>query len=254
MNTRNTIVLWFIDPHVQRDDILGGYSNLSPHTPTATDGGGGESKPKVPRSVQISILGGGLGGSVLESQNPKCQDLSKFQLEGGGCSGKSKPKVPWSVQISMGGGVFCKIKPQSATICQNFNSFGGRGGGAVFWKVKTQSAKICPNFNFWGRGVFWKVKTQSQDLSKFQLGGGVLESQNPKCQDLSKFQILGVEGGRVGGWLGGGVLESQNPKCQDLSKFQLGGGGVFWTKFQNRGVLCNLVKNFRKPSLPVGHR
>ena len=54
------------------------------------------------------------GGGVLESKNPKCQDLPKFQLGeggywtvktqsaktclnfnlgGGGCSGKSKPKV-----------------------------------------------------------------------------------------------------------------------------------------------------------------
>ena len=55
---------------------------------------------------------------VLESQNPKCQDLPKFQIVGlrgvfwkvnkiclnfnllggggGGCSGKSKPKVPRS--------------------------------------------------------------------------------------------------------------------------------------------------------------
>ena len=40
----------------------------------------GKSKPKVPRSVQISnfFLGG-----VLESQNPECQDLPKFQLGGG---------------------------------------------------------------------------------------------------------------------------------------------------------------------------
>ena len=38
------------------------------------------------------------GGVVLGSQNPKCQDLPKFQFSegGGGCSGKSEPKVPRS--------------------------------------------------------------------------------------------------------------------------------------------------------------
>ena len=40
------------------------------------------SKPKMPRIVQISIWEG--GGGVLESQNPKCQDLSKFQFGGRG--------------------------------------------------------------------------------------------------------------------------------------------------------------------------
>ena len=37
------------------------------------------------------------GGGDLESQNPKCQDLPKFQFSGGGGgSGKSKLKVPRS--------------------------------------------------------------------------------------------------------------------------------------------------------------
>ena len=53
---------------------------------------------------------------------------------------------------------------------------------------------------------------------------------------------------------GGGVQESQNPKCQDLSKFQLGGGGGVLNQIPEQGVLCNLVKNFWKPSLPVHHR
>ena len=50
------------------------------------------------------------GGDVLESQNPKCQDLSKFQFSGGG--------------------VFWKVKTQNAKICLNFNfRGGGRGVG-----------------------------------------------------------------------------------------------------------------------------
>ena len=48
------------------------------------------------------------------------------------------------------------------------------------------------------------------------------------------------------------------------NNFNFRGGGVFWnqipeqgcsgTKFQNRGVLENLVKNFWKPSWLVHHR
>ena len=38
------------------------------------------------------------------------------------------------------------------------------------------------------------------------------------------------------------------------NNFNLGGGGVSRTKFQNRGVLENLVKIFWKPSLLVHHR
>ena len=50
--------------------------------------------------------GGGGRGCVLESQNPKCQDLAKFQFSGEG--------------------VFWKVKTQSAKI-SIFR------GGAVFW-------------------------------------------------------------------------------------------------------------------------
>ena len=102
-------------------------------------------------------------GGVLGSQNPKCQDLPKFQFSGG---------------------VFWEVKTQSAKICLNFNFQGGvlgsqnpkcqdlpkfqLGGGGLwlFWEVKTQSAKICLNFHFWGRGVlepnprtgvFWRI-------------------------------------------------------------------------------------------------
>ena len=67
-------------------------------------------------------------GALWSSQNSKCQDLPKFQLEGG-YSGV--------------------VKTQSAKICLNFN-FRGRGYSGV---VKTQSAKICLNFNFQGRGL-----------------------------------------------------------------------------------------------------
>ena len=48
-------------------------------------------------AISLHILQPALGGGVLESQNPKCQDLPKFQFFwGGGGSGKSKPKVPRS--------------------------------------------------------------------------------------------------------------------------------------------------------------
>ena len=244
----------------------------------------------MPRSVQISIFGWGVlwkvktqsakigpnfnlgvvlesqnpkcqdlskfqffgGRGALESQNPKCQDLSKFQFLVGGCSGKSKPKVPRSVQISIfGWGVVWKVKTQSAKIGPNFNLgvvlesqnpkcqdlskfqfFGGRGVlesqnpkcqdlskfqflvGGCSGKSKPKVPRLV-QISIFGWGVVWKVKTQSAKIGpNFNLGV-VLESQNPKCQDLSKFQFFG----------GRGVLESQNPKCQDLSKFQFLVGG-----------------------------
>ena len=63
-------------------------------------------------AINLHILQLPLKGwrGVLESQNPKCQDLPKFQFGGGGF----------------------------------WNYWGDRG----FWKVKTQGSKICLNFNF----------------------------------------------------------------------------------------------------------
>ena len=161
----------------------------------------------------------GWWGVDLESQNSKCQDLSKFHFTGRGVLESQNPK--W------------KVKTQSVKIYLNFNL----GGGGLLWKVKTQSAKICLHFNFCGGGgVFWKVKTQSAKIYlhfNFCVGG-VLESQNPKCQDLPTFQFLC-----------GGVLESQNPKCQDLPKFQFWGEGreVFWKVKTQSAKIC-LAFNF----------
>ena len=81
------------------DGILGGYSHYSPHTATVTDGGdvplGGLWRVKT-QSAKICLNFNLGGGVVLEIQNPKCQDLPKFQFLGGGGSGKSKPNVPRS--------------------------------------------------------------------------------------------------------------------------------------------------------------
>ena len=54
-----------------------------------------------------------MGEGVLEIQNSKCQDLTKFQF-GGGEAGfeKSKLKVPRSDLISIGGGVLDEIPEQ----------------------------------------------------------------------------------------------------------------------------------------------
>ena len=46
--------------------------------------------------VNFNFQGGGGWEGVLESQNPKCQDLPKFQFGRGVCSGKSRLKVPKS--------------------------------------------------------------------------------------------------------------------------------------------------------------
>ena len=82
-------------------------------------------------------------GGVLESQNPKCQDLPKFQFGEGGVLESLNPK------------------------CQDLPKF----QLGVFWKVKTQSAKFCLNFN-WGGGVLESLNPKCQDLPKFQMGGG----------------------------------------------------------------------------------
>ena len=55
-------------------------------------GGGVFWKVKT-QSAKICLNFNGGGGGVLESLNPKCQDLHKFQFGGGGGSGMSKPKV-----------------------------------------------------------------------------------------------------------------------------------------------------------------
>ena len=69
------------------------------------------SKPKVPRSEQISM---GRGG-VLESQNPKCQDLSKFQLWEGGGGGRlcSEPNS----RIGVFCAIWSKISGSLACLC-----------------------------------------------------------------------------------------------------------------------------------------
>ena len=82
----------------------------------------------------------------------------------------------------------------------------------------------------------------------WKLGGGVFWNRSD-LDTGKKFRVWKFGGGRDGG-----VLESQNPKCQDLAKFPFLEGGCSGTKFQNRGVLSNLVKKFWKPSLPVHHR
>ena len=80
-------------------------------------------KGKIQSSAKIclNLNWGGGGDGVLESQNPKCQDLPKFQFGGGG---------------------FWKVKTQSAKICLNLN--GGR--------LENQNPKCqdLPKFKFGG--------------------------------------------------------------------------------------------------------
>ena len=60
-------------------------------------GRGGVLESQNPKCQDLPKFQFGGGGVVLESQNPKCQDLPKFQFSGGGGGGgKSKPKVPRS--------------------------------------------------------------------------------------------------------------------------------------------------------------
>ena len=60
--------------------------------------------PKVPRSVQICIWGGGVGGwgwCGPDQINPKCQDLSKsaFSEGGGGGGGRGSDQHSWNTWV-----------------------------------------------------------------------------------------------------------------------------------------------------------
>ena len=105
---------------------------------------------------------GGRGkGAVLESQNPKCQDLPKFQFFFLG-GGKSKSKV------------------------QDLPKFEfTRGGGLVVGRWGLGRVQV---------GVFWKVK----DLPKFQIwmeegGSGKSKPKMPRSVQIS----IGGGGGDV---------------------------------------------------------
>ena len=110
----------------------------------------------------------------------------------------------------------------------------GGGGGGVQGKVR---------FGLRGEIGVWKFlggcSGKGSDLDsgrkigvwKFFLRGVFWERS-----DLDSGEKIGVWNSVLGGMA---VLSSQNSKCQDPAKFQIsgGGGGVFWTKFQNR-VFC----------------
>ena len=110
------------------------------------------------------------GGGVLESQNPKCQVLPKYQFSGGvwGVLESQNPKDQVLPKFQFGGVGFWRVKTESAKFCLNINFQGGgwgvlesqnpkdqvlpkfqfSEGGGVFWRVKTQRTKFCLNFNF----------------------------------------------------------------------------------------------------------
>ena len=144
------------------DGILGGYILVSTYSNYQNPKGGGvleSQNPKCQNLPKFQFSGG--GGGVLESQNPKYQDLPKFQIFFGGGEGVFWKVKTQSAKICLnfnwGGGCSGKSKPKTAKISLDFNLRGGlpkfQMGGGVFWKVKTQSVKICLNFNFFL--VFW---------------------------------------------------------------------------------------------------
>ena len=109
-------------------------------------------QPKLPRSVQICIFEGGVGGGQ-DQLNPKCQDLSKSAFGGGMAvqtSRPTQPKLPRSVQICIfegGGGGWPRPSqpkvPRFVQIC-----FLEGGGSPDIQTNSTQIAKICPNLHF----------------------------------------------------------------------------------------------------------
>ena len=100
-------------------------------------------------------------------QNPKCQDLPKFQFSGGG---------------------HCQVKTQSAKICLNFN-----GGGRI---LSSQNSK-CLNFNFGGWGsAKSKLKVPRSPLISIFGVGGVLDqiSEQGVLPNLSINSALPLSG------------------------------------------------------------
>ena len=157
--------------------------------------------PKMPRSVQICILGGCSrptqtkvsrsvqicifeGEEVQANSNPKCQDLSKSAL---GSPGQLKPKVPRSVQIYIGGGDPGQIKlkvPRSVQICiwgviqANSNPMCQDLSKSAFLRgrgsrpTQTQSAKICLNLHFLGGGDPGQIKPKVPRSVQMCIWGG----------------------------------------------------------------------------------
>ena len=107
----------------------------------------------------------------------------------------------------------------------------------MFWvRSDLDSAKKI-SFQFWG-GVVW-VRSDLDSAKKirvFNLGGGVLGKVGIGLWE--EFQFGGVF------WVRSDLDSGKN----------FNWGGCSGTKFQNRGVLENLVKNLWKPSLLVHHR
>ena len=162
-----------------------------------------------------------------------------------------KPEVPRSAQIPIfRGGVFWKVKilkVQRSAKISIFSVHGGSGVGGCSGKSKYSKCQDLSKISIRGEGCSGKSKySKCQDLSKISIWGrgGVLKSQNTQSAKICPNFNLGE-----------GCSEKSKPKVARSVQISIfGGGGVFWTKFQNRGVLSNLVKNFLKPSLLVHHR
>ena len=166
-------------------------------------------KPRVPRSVQICILGEG-------------------------CSSRpTQPKVLRSVQICIlgGGGVIQTNSTQSAKICANLH-FGGWCGPDKLKPKVPRSVQICMG------GGPDQLNLEYLDLSKiciwvgwweWGLGGGFGPDQlNQKCQDLSKSAFEGAVWSRP----------TQPKMLRSVQICILGGGGVIQANSTQSAKIC----------------
>ena len=197
-------------------------------------------QPKMLRSVQICILG---GGGVIQANSTQSAKICPNLHFGGWCGpDKLKPRVPRSVQICM---------------------WGGGGGGVLIQTNSTQSAKICPNLHFgrgWCdpdqlnpkcqdlcksafRGMVWsrQTETKSAKICPNLHGGWLSRPNQPKVPRSVQIYIWGGGGGSPTnstqsakicpnlhfgrGWCDPDQL---NPKCQDLCKSAF--WGMVWSR------------------------
>ena len=125
-------------------------------------------QPKMLRSVQICILG---GGGVIQANSTQSAKICPNLHFGGWCGpDKLKPKVPRSVQICMWGGG-CSSRPTQPKMLRSVQIYILGGGGVIQAKLnpkcqdlsksvfqgmvwsrqtETKSGKICPNLHFGG--------------------------------------------------------------------------------------------------------
>ena len=111
----------------------------------------------------------------------------------------------------------------------------------MFWvRSDLDSGKRIRAFNFWRGGVFW-VRSDldfGKKIRVFNFWRGLFWVRSD-LESVKKIRVF-----NFWGWIRSDLDSGEN----------FNWGMCSGTKFQNRGVIGNLVKNFWKPSLLAHHR